>query len=75
MEWSIIEINDGKLETSYIISMLLPTHSCVVSLSPKEDNIFIGCIDGSILIADNANNISDVKKAYFVSHNVSLLLI
>lgn len=66
LEWSIIEMNHGKLDTSYIISLLLPTHSCVVALSPKEDRLFIGCIDGSILIADNSNVISDIKKAYFI---------
>ncbi|XP_014286918.1 WD repeat-containing and planar cell polarity effector protein fritz homolog [Halyomorpha halys] len=66
LEWSIMEVNHRKLETAQIISLLLPTHCCVVSPSPKEDKIFIGCIDGSILLADSLNNVTEAKKAYFI---------
>ncbi|KAK9507121.1 hypothetical protein O3M35_008929 [Rhynocoris fuscipes] len=66
LEWSILELVCNQIETSYVLSLLLPTHPCVVSLGPNEEKIFIACIDGSLIIADCDNNISDYVKATFI---------
>ncbi|XP_014249312.1 WD repeat-containing and planar cell polarity effector protein fritz homolog [Cimex lectularius] len=66
IEWLTSEVHFEQFETNYSLSLQIPTYSCVLSLSPKEDKLLVACIDGSLLIADSYGNLLNTIKITFI---------
>lgn len=61
------EINKSKLQRTAVTSIPLQTQVCCQSLSPDNEKLMLGCIDGSVVIFDEGRGITHLVKAAFVS--------
>lgn len=67
MESSSYQISKGSMQRASAASIILPTHVCCHSFSPLQDKLLLGCIDGSLVMYDEALGVTHVVKAAFVS--------
>ncbi|KAK7873024.1 hypothetical protein R5R35_000322 [Gryllus longicercus] len=65
------EVRRARLQRSAVASVPLQTQVCCLSFSPAEDKLLLGCIDGSLVLFDEARGVTHVAKAAFISSLVS----
>lgn len=61
------EISKSKLQRTSVTSIPLLSQVCCQSLSPDNEKLMLGCIDGSVVIFDEGRGITHLVKAAFVS--------
>lgn len=71
VECSSYQISRGNMQKSSAASIALPTHVCCHSFSPLQDKLLLGCIDGSLVLYDEALGVTHVVKAAFIPSVVS----
>lgn len=62
------EISKNRLQRSAVTSIPLQTHVCCMAFSPDDAKLLLGCIDGSLVLFDDACGITHTVKAAFVSY-------
>lgn len=67
IEICMYEISKSKLQRTAVTSIPLQTQVCCQSLSPDNEKLMLGCIDGSVVIFDEGRGITHLVKAAFVS--------
>lgn len=74
IEICMYEINKSKLQRTAVTSIPLQTQVCCQSLSPDNEKLMLGCIDGSVVIFDEGRGITHLVKAAFVSKSLRSFL-
>lgn len=68
IEWRTYEISQqDKLQRIAMVSVPLPTHTSCVKFSPTQELLLLCCIDGSVMVYDQARATTTNVKAAFVS--------
>lgn len=67
VESSSYQVSRGSMQRTSAASISLPTHVCCHSFSPLQDKLLLGCIDGSLVLYDEALGVTHIVKAAFVS--------
>lgn len=70
IEICMYEISKSKLQRTAVTSIPLQTQVCCQSLSPDNEKLMLGCIDGSVVIFDEGRGITHLVKAAFVSIHI-----
>ncbi|KAJ6646803.1 WD repeat-containing and planar cell polarity effector protein fritz [Pseudolycoriella hygida] len=71
IEICMYEINKSKLQRTSVTSIPLQTQVCCQSLSPDNEKLMLGCIDGSVVIFDEGRGITHLVKAAFIPTIIS----
>lgn len=67
IEICIYEIKKSRLHRIATTAIPLQSQVCCTSLSPDNEKLMLGCIDGSVVIFDESRGITHLVKAAFVS--------
>ncbi|XP_037033814.1 WD repeat-containing and planar cell polarity effector protein fritz [Bradysia coprophila] len=71
IEICMYEISKSKLQRTAVTSIPLQTQVCCQSLSPDNEKLMLGCIDGSVVIFDEGRGITHLVKAAFIPTMIS----
>ncbi|XP_066591947.1 WD repeat-containing and planar cell polarity effector protein fritz [Prorops nasuta] len=67
IEWRTYEVSQqDKLQRITVISVPLPTHASCVKFSPSQEVLLLCCIDGSVILYDQAKDTTTSTKAIFI---------
>lgn len=71
VESSSYQVSRGSMLRTSAASISLPTHVCCHSFSPLQDKLLLGCIDGSLVLYDEALGVTHIVKAAFIPATIS----
>uniref|UniRef100_A0A1B6M0F5 WD repeat-containing and planar cell polarity effector protein fritz n=1 Tax=Graphocephala atropunctata TaxID=36148 RepID=A0A1B6M0F5_9HEMI len=66
VENCVYEINKARLQRTAVTCIPLQTHVCCLSFSHDDAKLLLGCIDGSLVLFDQAKGTTHLVKAAFI---------
>lgn len=71
VEYSRHQVHKNVLQKISITSIPLQTQVCCHSISPDEEKLILGCIDGSLILFDDGRGITRLVKTSFIPNLLS----